>query len=120
MRNKKAKTVFHSFLEIVNESKCQRNKSWVGQGKEFYNSLMPKKTLMYSAHDECKSIVTERFIKSLKDKIYKVHEKFLIVVYNVGILRHFWTHEIKSDKKNWKNSQRFWTISSLQQPCWPS
>ena len=30
---KKAKTVFHVFIEIVNESKHKPNKSWIDQGK---------------------------------------------------------------------------------------
>ena len=44
--------------------------------KEFYNSLMQKwvddnDILMQSTHNEGKSVVAERFIRTLKGKIYK-------------------------------------------------
>ena len=35
LKDKKSKNVFHSFIEIVNESKHQPNKLWVDQGREF-------------------------------------------------------------------------------------
>ena len=35
LKDKKAKIVFHGFIEIVNESKRKPNKLWVDQGKEF-------------------------------------------------------------------------------------
>ena len=49
---------------------------WVDQGRQFYNKLMQEclrnnDILMYSTHNEGKSIITERFIKTLKAKIYK-------------------------------------------------
>ena len=45
--------------------------------KEFYNSPMQKwlddnDILMYSTHNEGKSVVAERFIKILRTKIYKI------------------------------------------------
>ena len=33
---------FHGFIEIVDESNCKPNKSWVDQGREFYNSPKQK------------------------------------------------------------------------------
>ena len=44
--------------------------------KNFNNSLMQKwlgdnDILMYLTHNEGKSVVVERFIRTLKDKIYK-------------------------------------------------
>ena len=76
LKGKKAKTVFNSFTEVLSESKCQSWKLWFDQGREFYNSHMQKwlddnSILMYSTHNEGKSVVAERFIKSLKAKIYK-------------------------------------------------
>ena len=52
------------------------NKIWVDKGSEFYNRSMkswPEKNdiQMYSPHNEGKSVVAERFIKTLKNKIYK-------------------------------------------------
>ena len=52
------------------------NKIWEDKGSEFYNSSF-KKWLkdndieMYSTHNEGKSVVAERFIRTLKNKIYK-------------------------------------------------
>ena len=66
---KKLKTVFHGFIEIKNESKRKPNKFWVDQGKEFCKSFMQKwldnnGILMYSTHNEVKSVVAERFIRT--------------------------------------------------------
>ena len=40
LEDKKAKTAFHGFIEIVSESKPKLNKLGVDQGREFYNSFM--------------------------------------------------------------------------------
>ena len=73
LKEKKVKAVLHGFIETVYESKCKQNNLWVGQGKEFYNSqwLDDNDILMYSIHNESKSAVAERFIRTLKGKIYK-------------------------------------------------
>ena len=76
LKYKKGKTVLDAFIEIVNESNRKPNKLWVDQGKEFYNERMQKysvlnECLMYSTHHEGKSVIAERFIKTLKAKIYK-------------------------------------------------
>ena len=68
--------VFLWFIEIVNKFKHKTNKLWVNQGKEFYDILMQKwlddnNILMYLTHNEDKSVVAERFIRTLKCKIYK-------------------------------------------------
>ena len=52
------------------------NKIWVDQGSEFYyksftDFLKINNIEMYSAFNEGKSVVAERFIKTLKNKIYK-------------------------------------------------
>ena len=49
---------------------------WIDKGSEFYNRSMKswqeKNDIeMYSTHNEGKSVVAERFIRTLKDKIYK-------------------------------------------------
>ena len=76
LKDKKGKTILNAFIEIVNESNCKPNKLWVDQGREFYDKLMQdwldnNDILMYSIHNEGKSVITERFIKTLKAKIYK-------------------------------------------------
>ena len=60
----------------MKESDRKPNKIWVDKGSEFYNNSF-KKWLkdndieMYSIHNEGKSVVAERFIRTLKTKIYK-------------------------------------------------
>ena len=49
---------------------------WVDQGSEFYNHAFEKwlsdnDIIMYSTYNEGKSVVTERFIRTLKNKLYK-------------------------------------------------
>ena len=58
------------------ESSCKANKMWVDKGTEFYNrsmkSWLEKNAIeIYSIHKEGKSVVAERFIRTLKNKIYK-------------------------------------------------
>ena len=48
----------------------------IDKGSEFYNNsfkrlLKDNDTEMYSVHNEGKSVVAERFIRTLKNKIYK-------------------------------------------------
>ena len=76
LKHKKGKTVLYAFIEIVNKSNRKANKLWVDQGRKFYNKLMQEwldnnSFLMYSTHNEGKSVIVERFIKTLKGKIYK-------------------------------------------------
>ena len=49
---------------------------WVDQGGEFYNNLFKNflkinSIEMYSSYNKGKSVVTERFIRTLKNKILK-------------------------------------------------
>ena len=59
---------------------------WVDRGSEFYNSYF-KKWLkdndieMYSANNEGKSVIAERFIRTLKNKIYKYMTSISKIVY---------------------------------------
>ena len=76
LKYKKDKKVLNSFIKVVNESNRKAKKLWVDQGRQFYNNLMQEcldnnDILMYSAHNEGKSVITERFIKTLTAKIYK-------------------------------------------------
>ena len=73
LKNKKVKIVLNASIEIVNES---NRKPKEDQGREFYNKPMQEwldhnDILMYSTHNEGKSVIPERFLKTLKAKIYK-------------------------------------------------
>ena len=76
LKDKKGKTVLNAFIEIVNEPNRKPNKLWADQGRESYNKLMQtwldnNDILMYSTHNEGKSVIAEKFIKTLKANIYK-------------------------------------------------
>ena len=60
----------------VNECKCKPNKIWVDKGFEFYNRsmqlwLQDTNIEICLTYIEVKSVVAERFIWTLKTKIYK-------------------------------------------------
>ena len=66
----------NDFIKRVNESNCKTNKLWVDQGRGFYNKLIREwlddnDILMYLTHNEGKLVIAERFIRTLKAKIYK-------------------------------------------------
>ena len=76
LKDKKGTSIVNAFQGILNSSKRKPNKIWVDQKSEFYNNIFKKwlkdnDISMYSTHNEGKSVVTERFIKTLKNKIYK-------------------------------------------------
>ena len=76
LKDKKGISIANAFQKILKESDRQPNKISVDKGSEFYNNSF-KKWLkdndieMYSIHNEGKSVVVERFIRTLKNKIYK-------------------------------------------------
>ena len=76
LKDKKGVSIVDAFQKILDDSNRKPNKIWVDKGSEFYNSSF-KKWLkdndieMYSMHNEGKSVVAERFIRTLKTKIYK-------------------------------------------------
>ena len=76
LKDKKGTTITNAFKKVSDESNRKPNKIWVDKGSKFYNRSMKlcleKNTIeMYSAHNKGKSIFTERFFRTLKNKIYK-------------------------------------------------
>ena len=76
MKDKKGATITNAFQKNLDSSKRKPNKIWVDQSSEFYNSYFEKwlkdnDISMYSTYNEGKSVVAERFIRTLKNKIYK-------------------------------------------------
>ena len=76
LKDKKGTSIVNAFQSILNSSKRKPNKTWVDQGSEFYNKIFKKwlkgnDISMYSRHNEGKSVVAERFIRTLKNEIYK-------------------------------------------------
>ena len=76
LKDKKGITIANAFQSILDNSKRKPNKIWVDQGSEFYNThfkkwLKENNIEMYSTHNKGKSVVAERFFRTLKNKIYK-------------------------------------------------
>ena len=76
-KTKKKLLLFVNTLQnILDRSSRKPNKIWVDQGDEFYNKLF--KTFLklnnieiYSTYNEGDSVVTGRFIRTLKSNIFK-------------------------------------------------
>ena len=73
LKDEKGATITNAFQKILNSSKRKPNKIWVDHGSEFYNNVFKKwlkddDISMYSTHNEGKSDVAERFIKTLNKK----------------------------------------------------
>ena len=76
LKDKKDITITNAFQKILKESNRKPNKIWVDKGSESYNkpmkSWLKKNDIeIHSRHNEGKSVVAERFIRTLRNKIYK-------------------------------------------------
>ena len=76
LKDKRGTTIVNAFQSILNNSKRKPNKIWVDQGSEFHKIdfkkwLKDNNIEMYSTYNEGKSVVAERSIKTLKNKIHK-------------------------------------------------
>ena len=76
LKDKKGISIVNAFQSVLSKSKGKPNKIWVDKGSEFYNTsfkkwLQDNDIVMYSMNNEGKSVVAERFIRTLKRKIYK-------------------------------------------------
>ena len=76
LKDKKGVSINNAFQNILKKSNRKPNKIWVDKGSEFCNrsmkSWLEKNDVeMYSTHNEGKSVVAERFIETIQNKIYK-------------------------------------------------
>ena len=83
IKDKKETSIVNAFKKTISkgseaESKGQRkpSKIWVDQDSEFYNNsfkdfLKINNIEMHSTYNDRKLVVTERFIRTLKNKIFK-------------------------------------------------
>ena len=76
LKDKKGVSIVNTFQKILNRSEREPKKIWTDKGSEFYNIyfkrwLKDNDIKMYSIHNGGKSMVAERFIRTLKNKIYK-------------------------------------------------
>ena len=78
LKDKKGVSIVAAFQSNLKQSSSRRklNKVWVDKGSEFCNAsfkkwLQDNDIVMHSTNNEGKSVVAERFIRTLKSKIYK-------------------------------------------------
>ena len=88
LKDKRGITIVNAFQKIISKGR-KPNKIWVDQGGEFYNKLFKRflkinSIQMYSTYNEGKSDVAERYIRTLKNKIFKhmtaVSKNFILCV----------------------------------------
>ena len=76
LKDKKGITITNAFRKTLDESNRKQNKIWVDKRSVFYNRTM-KSWLqdsdieIYSTYNEDKFGIAERFIRTLKNKIYE-------------------------------------------------
>ena len=76
LKDKKGVSIVNAVQSILKRYNRKPNKIWVDKGVEFYNRSMKSwleknDIVMYSTNNERKSVVAERFISTIKSKIYK-------------------------------------------------
>ena len=73
---KKSVSIVNAFQKILYKSTRKPKKIQVDKGGEFYNNSFKKwlkdsDIIIYSIHNEGKPVVAERFIRTIKTKIYR-------------------------------------------------
>ena len=76
LKDQKFIVIANAFQKILTKSNRKPKKIWVDKESELYNRsmrswLQVNDTEMYSAYNKEKSVVAERFIRALKNKIYE-------------------------------------------------
>ena len=76
LKDEKGVTIINAFRKILDDSKRKPNKTWIDKDSEFYNRSMKSwsednNIKIYSTHNEGKSVVAERFIRTLKIRASK-------------------------------------------------
>ena len=69
LKNKQGKTVAEALKTIFKERKPE--KLWTDKGKEFYDKDVKDLIELYSTENEEKSSIVERWIRTMKEKMWK-------------------------------------------------
>ena len=74
LKYKKEVTTTNAFHKRLDKSNRKPNKIWIDKSNEFYNRSMKSflqnnNIEMYLTHNEGKSVIAERFIRTLRNKI---------------------------------------------------
>ena len=83
MKDKKSITITNPFQKFLDESNRKQNKIWADKYNESYKIsikswLEDTDIEMYSAHNEGKSVVAERFVRTLNNKFINREHSIII------------------------------------------
>ena len=81
LKDKRGITITNAFQKILDTSICKPNKDNECYNRSMKSFLRNNNTEMYSTHNEGKSVVTAKFIRTLRNKIYKYVDSISINVY---------------------------------------
>ena len=86
LKYKKVENIVNAFKSILKDPNRKPNKIWVGKGSQFYNNsfkkwLQDNDIVMNSTNNEGKSVIAERFIRTLENEIYKYMTLISKIVY---------------------------------------
>ena len=70
LKNKKGETIVKALNQIFKEGR-RPEKLWTDKGREFFNKDVRELVELYSTENEEKSSIVERWIRTMKDKMWK-------------------------------------------------
>ena len=99
LKGKKSISIVNGLQKIFKKSNRKPNKIWVDRGSEFYNNSFKKwiknnDIEMYSTNNDGKSVIVERFIRTLKTKICK---------YMTSISKNVYINKLDDTVKDYNN-----------------
>ena len=100
LKDKRGVSIVNAFQSIQKKSNRKPNKIWIDKGSEFYDNsfkkwLQDNDIVIYSAHNERKSVFAEKFVRTLKNKIYK---------YMTSISKHVYIEKSDDIVNEYKNT----------------
>ena len=99
LKDKKRITIINAFQNILEEFNFKRNKIWVDKDRLYDRSMkswLEKNDIeMYSTHNEGTYVIAERFIRTLKNKIYK---------YTTSISKNVYIDKLGDIVNEWNNT----------------
>ena len=71
LKDKKGETIVKALKEIFKESGRRPDKLWTDKGREFFNKDVRDLVYLYATENEEKSSIAERWIRTMKEKMFK-------------------------------------------------
>ena len=71
LKNKSSENIVKALKEIFKESGRRPKKLWTDKGREFFNKDVQDLVYLYATENEEKSSIAERWIRTIKEKMFK-------------------------------------------------